>query len=203
MGKVATKKHDTFIDMTAMSDVTVLLLTFFMLTATFKPKEPVEVITPGSISERKIPENDVMTILVDDNGRVFLNLDKPEDKLAVLGKMAAYYQLPELNAQQKTSFRDLASIGVPMNQLSGFLKLPLLDQDEELKKGNGIPLDSGNNQLADWIRFSKEVNENMKFSIKAAEKTPYPLVDKVMKTLVDLKENRYSLQTVLKGISEE
>ena len=35
------KKKSTFIDMTAMSDVTVLLLTFFMLTSTFIQKEPV------------------------------------------------------------------------------------------------------------------------------------------------------------------
>ena len=32
MGKVKVKKKSMFIDMTAMSDVTVLLLTFFMLT---------------------------------------------------------------------------------------------------------------------------------------------------------------------------
>ena len=38
MGKTKVKKQSTFIDMTAMSDVTVLLLTFFMLTATFLPK---------------------------------------------------------------------------------------------------------------------------------------------------------------------
>ena len=41
MGKVKIKKKETRIDMTAMSDVTVLLLTFFMLTSTFLQKEPV------------------------------------------------------------------------------------------------------------------------------------------------------------------
>ena len=35
MARVKVKKQSTFIDMTAMSDVTVLLLTFFMLTSTF------------------------------------------------------------------------------------------------------------------------------------------------------------------------
>ena len=39
MGKVKIKKKETRIDMTAMSDVTVLLLTFFMLTSTFLQKE--------------------------------------------------------------------------------------------------------------------------------------------------------------------
>ena len=42
--------------MTAMSDVTVLLLTFFMLTSTFVKKEPVQVTTPASVSEIKIPK---------------------------------------------------------------------------------------------------------------------------------------------------
>ena len=51
MGKVKIKKKETRIDMTAMSDVTVLLLTFFMLTSTFLQKEPVQVITPPSVSE--------------------------------------------------------------------------------------------------------------------------------------------------------
>ena len=42
MGKVQVKKKSMFIDMTAMSDVTVLLLTFFMLTGNFIKKEPVQ-----------------------------------------------------------------------------------------------------------------------------------------------------------------
>ena len=46
--------------MTAMSDVTVLLLTFFMLTSTFVKKEPVQVNTPASVSEIKIPETNVL-----------------------------------------------------------------------------------------------------------------------------------------------
>ena len=39
MGKVKVKKADVFIDMTPMSDVMVLLLTFFMLTSTFTKNE--------------------------------------------------------------------------------------------------------------------------------------------------------------------
>lgn len=47
MGRAKIKKKSTFIDMTAMSDVTVLLLTFFMLTSTFVKKEPMQVFTSG------------------------------------------------------------------------------------------------------------------------------------------------------------
>ena len=48
MPRVKIKRKSTRIDMTAMSDVTVLLLTFFMLTSTFVQKEPVRVNTPDS-----------------------------------------------------------------------------------------------------------------------------------------------------------
>lgn len=69
MSRAKIKKKNMFIDMTAMSDVTVLLLTFFMLTASFVKKEPVQVVTPASISEIKIPETNIMSILVDPGGQ--------------------------------------------------------------------------------------------------------------------------------------
>ena len=64
MGKLKIKKKDIWIDMTPMSDVMVLLLTFFMLTSTFMSPEPVKVNTPSSVSEVKVPEKDVLNILV-------------------------------------------------------------------------------------------------------------------------------------------
>ena len=73
--------------MTAMSDVTVLLLTFFMLTSTFVKKEPVQVTTPASVSEIKIPETNVLQILVDPSGKVFMSLDKQSDLREVLEAM--------------------------------------------------------------------------------------------------------------------
>ena len=70
MGRFKVKKQDMFIDMTPMSDVMVLLLTFFMLTATFVKDEPVKVNTPGSVSEIKIPEQNLLTITVNPEGQV-------------------------------------------------------------------------------------------------------------------------------------
>lgn len=64
MGKVKIKKKSTLIDMTAMSDVTVLLLTFFMLTSTFLEKEPTTVLTPSSVSVEAVPAKDLVTVLV-------------------------------------------------------------------------------------------------------------------------------------------
>ncbi len=70
MGKVKIKRKSTLIDMTAMSDVTVLLLTFFMLTSTFVKKEPVQVQTPSSVQEAPVPNANFATILVSPTGYV-------------------------------------------------------------------------------------------------------------------------------------
>ena len=91
MGKVKIKKQAVWIDMTPMSDVMVLLLTFFMLTSTFVKNEPVKVNTPGSVSEIKVPENNVLSILVDKQGKIFLNMDKPGDMQTILESMADQY----------------------------------------------------------------------------------------------------------------
>ena len=198
MGKIKVKKQSTFIDMTAMSDVTVLLLTFFMLTATFLPKEPVQVMTPMSVSETKIPENNVLTILIDPEGRIFMNLDKPEMKKGVLELMGQDYGITFTDKQIR-SFQEQSHIGVPMSKMSGFLNLSLSDQDSEIKT-MGVPIDSTNNQFVRWVKHAREVGgDGLGIAIKADQTTPFPLVDRVMKALVKMKENRYSLITSLRG----
>ena len=75
MSKVKIPRKSTLVDMTAMCDVAFLLLTFFMLTSNFTKKEPVVVNTPSSISEIKIPETDILMILVDSKGKIFVGID--------------------------------------------------------------------------------------------------------------------------------
>jgi biopolymer transport protein ExbD len=196
MSKVKRKKHRTFIDMTAMSDVTVLLLTFFMLTSTFIPKEPVKVVTPGSVSEIKIPDGNVLTILIDKDGKVFLNLDREIDKMNVLKSIGKDYSISFTDAQI-ASFLVQPNIGMPVGKLQAFLDMKLEDQDKALKDF-GIPTDSTNNQFKRWAMNAKEANPKLAIAIKADEGTPYPKVKTVLGTLQDLKENQYSLVTMLK-----
>lgn len=198
MSKVKTKKHSTFIDMTAMSDVTVLLLTFFMLTATFLPKEPVQVITPGSVVDIKIPESNLLTILISPKGNVYLNFDRAADKLAVLDKVAKDFNLT-FSDKQKKSFVNQPTIGVPISALPKFLDMSVSQQDEVLK-ANGVPSDSTNNQLKKWIQYGQAVNENLKIAVKSDQTTPYPLIKSVFSTLQEIKANRFNLITTLKGM---
>lgn len=200
MSKVKSKKKSTFIDMTAMSDVTVLLLTFFMTTSTFIPKEPVQVITPNSVSEIKVPESNIMTILIDPKGRVFLNLDRPSDKIKVLEKIGEDYNI-KFTPKQIQSFVNQANIGMPAGLLPKFLDMPS-DEQFAAMKDFGIPADSTNNQFKRWVMHAREVNPDLKIAIKADKTTAYPKIKHVMNTLLDLKENRYSLVTTLEGMPE-
>ena len=118
MGRAKIKKKSTFIDMTAMSDVTVLLLTFFMLTSTFVKKEPVQVFTPASVSEIKIPETNILQILVDPQGKIFMSLDKQPDMKAVLEKMGEEYGVDFTPEQVNPEKPD-----VPLNKNDAFQKV--------------------------------------------------------------------------------
>ena len=201
MTRVKVKKNSTFIDMTAMSDVSVLLLTFFMLTSTFVKKEPVQVYTPASVSEIKIPETNILQILVDSKGKIFMSLDKQPDLRAVLQRMGEEYGV-KFNAEQEKKFSVASTFGVPIASMPEYLNLPSDKQDEVLKN-EGIPCDSTDNQFKSWVKNAKEINPDLRIAIKADSKTPYAVIKKIMNSLQDIRENRYNLITNLKTTSEE
>jgi biopolymer transport protein ExbD len=204
MGKVKIKKNDVWIDMTPMSDVMVLLLTFFMLTSTFVKQEPVKVNTPGSVSEIKVPENNVLNILVSNDGKIFMNMDKTTDVQAVVENVSGQFGMTLSPAQEK-KFLDDPMWGVPMSQLQQYLSLDKTKMPEEIKK-YGIPTDSVPGKEGDaamsefqiWVKAAHEQNPDAKIAIKADEKTPYKTVKKIMSELQDMSENRYYLITQYK-----
>ena len=196
MAKVKVKRKSTFIDMTAMSDVTVLLLTFFMLTSTFIQKEPVTVTTPGSVSE-----SDILQILVDPQGKVFMTLDKQEDRVEVLKKVGEEYGIT-FTPEEINKFRLANSFGVPISQMKAFLALSEDEQDATLKE-LGIPTDSTDNQFKVWVKSAREQNRNLRIAIKADQTTPYPEIKTIMTSLQDIRENRYNLITSLKVVAPE
>lgn len=200
MGKAQIKKKSTFIDMTAMSDVTVLLLTFFMLTSTFVKKEPVQVSTPASVSEIKIPETNILQILIDPAGKVFMSLDKQQDMKAVLDKMGEEYGI-QFTPEQEKKFVVASTFGVPIKSMQKYLDMPGEQQDQILKN-EGIPCDSVDNQFKSWVRNAREINPDLRIAIKADASTPYSVIKNVMNSLQDLRENRYNLITSLKTESE-
>lgn len=204
MGKVKIAKKDVWIDMTPMSDVMVLLLTFFMLTSTFVKQEPVKVNTPGSVSEIKVPEKNVLNVLVSNDGKIFMSMDKTTDVQTTLEDVAGQFGLSLSPAEEKKFLND-PMWGVPMNDLKGYLSLPKTEMPVAMKK-YGIPTDSVPGKTGDaamsefqiWVKAAKNTNPDAKIAIKADEKTPYRIVKKIMSELQDMNENRYYLITQYK-----
>ena len=205
MGKVKVKKNDTFIDMTPMSDVMTLLLTFFMLTSTFVKNEPVKVNTQGSVSETKVPENGVLTILVSPEkgptgkptgeGQVFLSYDNTNELGQIVDNMGI-----TLTPAQKKTFVAESTFGTPLDKLAAYLSKPAAERSKELPK-MGIPLDSIQGQemteFQQWVNAARQVNPKVRLAIKSDADSPYGTVKKVMSELQDMDESHYYMITQL------
>jgi len=204
MAKVKIQKKDIWIDMTPMSDVMTLLLCFFMLTSTFLTPEPLQVNTPSSVSEVKIPENDVLNILVSPAGQIYVGTENKNNMVAMLNEVADKWGI-QLNATQLKHFKEDAMVGVPINKLAAYLSLEPEKMAEEIQK-YGIPTDSidgGMSEFQDWVKAARHANEDIKLAIKCDAKTPYKVIKTMMNELQDMNENRYQLITNLKTSSEE
>ena len=228
MGKVKIKKKETRIDMTAMSDVTVLLLTFFMLTSTFLQKEPVTVITPPSVSEDKVPDANLLSVLVSPEGKVYLEVLGSKDstmksetvRADLLKNMVAEYKKTHPSAnlaftnKEIETFSKLNAFGVPITKMKEWLNLEPDQRDKflESEQNPGVPInmneDPNNpNEFQMWIRaaynsVNPELQEAMVkgrgIAIKADQTTPYSVVNVVMDNLQTMKMNKFTLMTALK-----
>jgi len=195
MPKVKIARKSTFVDMTAMTDVAFLLLNFILLTSNFVKQEAVAVAAPSSVSEIKIPETNILTIIVDPEGKVFFGMDNQELRVELLEKIGERYDLT-FDEKEKKEFSLVNSFGVPIEMLKAFIAIPS-ESKGSLENAIGIPCDSLNNQFSEWVRLAREVNPKLTIAIKADQATPYPKFKNVMNTLQDLRENRYNLITNL------
>lgn len=216
MGKIKVAKSAPSIDMTPMVDLAFLLVTFFMLTASFRMAEPVIVDPPASHSDKTLPENTIL-VTVDNNGRAFFGIGNAEAKINALAKMSEKYAV-KFTPDQIKKFGGLSSFGVEIKDLPRYLDA---SENERLKfqPQKGVPLDSVNNQLKDWIHngalelnavymrnkdeaASKNIEfkgEKPRYAIKADGKAKYIYVKDVFKTFTDMKIYTFNLITSLEG----
>ena len=185
MARVKPKRHNIRVDMTAMTDVSFLLLTFFILTAQFAKPDIETVTTPSSISEKLLPDASLMTVLSTTDGKFYFTpVENGTERMALLDKMGAKYGIKFTDAE-KVAFTKVQSVGVPLNQLKGYLNLS--DDDRKaFKSQTGIPLDSTNKQLIDWVEQSLAVNPDYKLAIKGDVQTKYPKVKALFEGLRDI-----------------
>ncbi|MGD0754486.1 MAG: biopolymer transporter ExbD [Bacteroidales bacterium] len=203
MPKIKLPTKSPHIDMTPMVDLFSVVLMFLMLTATMSQPEPAPVDTPFSISEKPTPNFNTMTLLLSKDDKVYLNFDNGPDtslkyRPKILTEMGKRYNI-EFNETELKAFEKYpSSMGVPISKMKDFLAAKDLRQKAAFD--TGIPIDSTDNQLADWILFTRQINPNAQACIKGDSKTSYPLVKRVLDIMQDKNVKQFNLITTLDAV---
>ena len=200
MARAKIKRGSTTVDMTPMCDVAFLLLTFFILATKFKPSEAIEVTPPSSVSNKVAPQKDFINVTIDKDNKVFLSMDEimKADVLEELGKERNMTFTPE----DKKNFEQAGFIGVPLSQLTQFIKL----KPEQIKGTTlpGIPIDSSNNELKAWISaaVNARLGEKLNFLIKGDDASKYTTFSGVIDAFKANDIYKYNLVTNAKQVPE-
>lgn len=216
MSKAKVKRASTVIDMTAMCDVAFLLLTFFVLTATARQPETLEVDTPASTVKEKLVGDNIGMITVGDGGKIFFGLKDPAVRRETLKNISAKYKV-NFSEEEYEKFATSDDFGVPIRTLRQLLTLPKEQQTVEIQPG--IPVDSTeneSNELYHWVQQARlatiKINRDrendqrdfvnpgpMQVAIKADAEEKYAVMNLIIESLRNQKQNKFSFVTGLRA----
>jgi hypothetical protein len=165
--------------------------------------EPADVVTPYSVSEKPTPDFNRMTLLLSKDDKVYLNFDNGPDTLLkfrpkILSEMGKRYNITFTDDELNQFERYPSSIGLPINKMKDFLDT----KDMKLRNAmeTGIPIDSTDNQLADWIYCARTVNPAVQACIKGDAKTGFEVVKRVLDIMADKNVFKFNLITTLEAV---
>jgi biopolymer transport protein ExbD len=112
--------------------------------------------------------------------------------------MGKRYNIEFTETELKEFEKFPSSMGVPMSKMKDFLAIK--DAKARAVLETGIPIDSLDNQLADWILFTRQINPNVQACIKGDSKTSYPIVKKVLDIMQEKNVKQFNLVTNLDAV---
>ena len=186
------RKAPQEIDMTPYVDVIMLILTFFILTAQFKAElaEDIQVKLPDSGNDTtKLPERNVMTLVINRFGDIFADVDNIKVREDVLGDpvgLAAYH--PDSSTQP--GWTNPANLND-----KGMIKRPIVafTDREKFKK-----------LLIDFRLSSKSnVGKDLRIVVKGDKEADIGIVQDLMDILKETKNTRFSFVTDLEKGEEK
>lgn len=190
-------------DMTAMVDVAFLLLTFFILTTTkFREDQAAEVTTPSSISDIVVPDKELMTISVTNEGKVFAGFSDIKTREEVLKRIISEKEY-EINQEGYKYFTTLQDFGVSFEnrEFEKWLNMPFSEREKYEQQGLRVtPIDTitgTGNDLKDLVRMGRLADRRMRFAIKGDIDAPISRIRKVIDALQDWNINQFILITKL------
>lgn len=215
MPKIKMPKSTPSLDMTPMVDLAFLLVTFFMLTASFRAAEPVVVDTPSSISEKMLPDN-YMLISIDKDGKPFFSITNAAVRRKTLEEIGGKYGI-KFTEDELKRFGVMTSFGVPIASLKAYINA---SESQRLAiPSPGIPMDSTDNQLDQWVliayknyQYDLQAKKNeaeakkeefdkkkldLKFAIKADAGAPYVKVKKVIDVFTNREIYQFNMITTM------
>lgn len=202
MPKVKIPRKSTNVDMTAMCDVAFLLLTFFILATKQKPPEVLSVSPPSSVSTKAAPDKSIL-ITMTAEGKVFLTLGDDTKKNDIIDDFNTLKGL-QLSPAELSKLKRAEFIGLPANKLKS-----AMNSNEVLspEKMDGIPVDSSNNELADWMRSVTNAYKGMDqkelekmLLVKGDNNALYPVFKQVKKAFKKNEIYKFRIVTNSKDI---
>ena len=210
MPKIKLPTKSPHIDMTPMVDLFSLLLTFFMLTSTFRPQEAAQITTPNSVSDKQAPDKSIITIIISKDNKIFFDMNKNGKTFDKNGKevadTASHFRktlLEKMGEQYKITFTDKekskfdggSSFGMPIANLKRWLNSESPKEKTALQVG--IPADSTDDQLSYWVSFARHANPNAEVIIKGDGDSDYKTVKKIIDLMQKNNVNKFNLITNL------
>lgn len=188
------KKPGVSIDMTPLVDVIMLLLTFFMLVATFKAEstEAIEIKLPESVvtDTTKLPDKDIMTLTLTKGGDVFLDVDNYKVRETVFGDAFGV----GLFHPDSTSKSEYETNGGKVNGKQFKRKVTILNRNQ-FEKALGdlrVALKNISGQKSDF-----------RIVLKGDTQTDYAVVEDLMDIFKSSHNTRFALVTDVKSDKPE